>query len=93
MGKRPYLAARGQNYAEQGDALAQSILGGMYAIGKGVPEDDVTAYAWLNIAAAQGQSSANEGKEHVAKYMTQSQVAKAKKLSREYWTRYVIPFQ
>ena len=61
--------------------------------GEGVPEDDVTAYAWLNIAAEQGQSSANEGKEHVAKYMTQSQVVKAQKLSREYWTRYVIPFQ
>ena len=56
-------------------------------------EDDVTAYAWLNIAAEQGQSSANEGQEHVAKRMTQSQVAKAQKLSREYWTRYVIPFQ
>ena len=48
----------------------------MYASGKSVPEDDVTAYAWLNIAAAQGQSSANEGKEHVAKRMTQSQVAR-----------------
>ena len=79
--------------AAQGNAAAQSNLGLMYANGEGVPEDDVTAYAWLNIAAAQGQSSANEGKEHVAKYMTQSQVAKAQKLSREYWTRYVIPFQ
>ena len=79
--------------AEQGYALAQSNLGLMYANGEGVPKDDVTAYAWLNIAAAQGQSSANEGKEHVAKRMTQSQVAKAQKLSREYWTRYVIPFQ
>ena len=79
--------------AEQGYALAQSILGFMYAKGEGVPEDDVTAYAWLNIAAAQGQSSANESKEHVAKHMTQPQVAKAQKLSREYWTRYVIPFQ
>ena len=79
--------------AEQGDANAQYILGLMYANGEGVPEDDVTAYAWLNIAAAQGQSSANEGKEHVAKLMTQSQVAKAQKLAREYWTRHVIPFQ
>ena len=79
--------------AEQGYAAAQLNLGVMYANGQGVPEDDVTAYAWLNIAAAQGQSSANKGKEHVAKHMTQSQVAKAQKLSREYWTRYVIPFQ
>ena len=69
--------------AEQGYAPAQLNLGVMYAIGEGVPEDDVTAYAWLNIAAAQGQSSANEGKEQVAKHMTQSQVVKAQKLSRE----------
>ena len=79
--------------AEQGYAGAQLNLGLMYANAEGVPKDDVTAYAWLNIAAAQGQSSANEGKEHVAKHMTQSQVAKAQKLSREHWTRYVIPFQ
>ena len=65
----------------------------MYDNGEGVPEDAVTAYAWLNIAAAQGQSNANEGKEFVARHMTQSQIAKAQKLSREYWTRYVIPFQ
>ena len=43
-----------QNCAEQGNAAAQSILGLMYASGEDVPEDDVTAYAWLNIAAAQG---------------------------------------
>ena len=78
--------------AEQGYATAQFNLGLMYANGEGVPEDDVTAYAWLNIAAAQGQSSANEGKEHVAKRMTQSQVAKAQKLSREYWNALRHPF-
>ena len=65
----------------------------MYIFGKGVPEDFVTAYAWLNIAAAQGDSKANEGRELVARRMTQSQIAKAQKLSKEYWTRYVIPFQ
>ena len=70
-----------------------STSGSCTPAARGVPEDDVTAYAWLNIAAAQGQSRANESKEHVAKHMTQSQVAKAQKLSREYWTRYVIPFQ
>ena len=74
--------------AEQGNAITQSSLGLMYATGKGV-----TAYAWLNIAAAQGRSNANEGKELVAEYLTGSQIAKAQKLFREYWTRYVVPFQ
>ena len=64
-----------------------------YAIGKGVPEEDVTAYAWLDIAAAQGRSEANEDKELVTRRMTQSHIAKAQKLSKEYWTRYVVPFQ
>ena len=79
--------------AEQGDADAQFNLGVMYANGEGVHEDTVSAYAWLNIVAEQGQSSANEGKEFIARHMTQSQIAKAQKLSREYWTRYVIPFR
>ena len=35
--------------AEQGNAGAQVILGFMYALGKGVPKDDVQAYAWVNI--------------------------------------------
>ena len=36
---------------------------------------------------------AKKNKELVTKLMTQAQIAKAQKLSREYWTRYVVPFQ
>ena len=32
---------------------AQLSLGFMYALGQGVPKDDVQAYAWVNIGAAQ----------------------------------------
>ena len=32
--------------AEQGDASAQTILGIMYANGRGVPKDDVEAARW-----------------------------------------------
>ena len=32
--------------AEQGLAAAQSSLGGMYAIGQGVIQDDVYAHMW-----------------------------------------------
>ena len=39
------------------------------------------------------ETAAERAQEHIAKHMTQAQVAKAQKLSREYWTRYVIPFQ
>ena len=40
-----------------------------------------------------GTVVATDAKELLAKQMMQSQTAEAQKLSREYWTRYVIPFQ
>ena len=39
--------------ADQGLALAQFVLGGMYALGQGVPEDAVRAHMWLDLSAAQ----------------------------------------
>ena len=79
--------------AEQGYAGAQLYLGFMYAQGGGVPKDAVHAYAWLSIAAAQGDTNAKEAKELVTKLMTPAQITEAQKRSREYWTRYVVPFQ
>jgi hypothetical protein len=38
--------------AEQGDASAQGTLGLLYSIGQGVPQSDVEAYFWLDLAAA-----------------------------------------
>ena len=79
--------------AEQGDALAQSELGAMYFNGQGVPRDDVLAYMWLDLAAAQGSQDAPEGYDaslsfrrvHVAKFMTREQIAEAQGLARV-WT-------
>ena len=44
--------------AEQGDALAQNILGLMYRKGQGVPEDDKEAVKWFRLAAEQGDAGA-----------------------------------
>ena len=79
--------------AEQGHVLAQALLGAMYNTGEGVPKDELDAYAWLSIAAAQGNTTAKEHKEFVAEHMPRAQIAEAQKRSREYWTRYVVPFQ
>jgi hypothetical protein len=38
--------------AEQGDADAQGTLGVLYSMGQGVPQSDVEAYFWLDLAAA-----------------------------------------
>ena len=42
--------------AEQGNADAQYLLGGVYFIGEGVPQDYKTAVKWTTRAAEQGMS-------------------------------------
>ncbi|HHF3822997.1 sel1 repeat family protein [Haemophilus influenzae] len=44
--------------AEQGNALAQMMLGVMYAEGQGVKQDDVEAVKWYRKAAEQGYADA-----------------------------------
>jgi TPR repeat protein len=44
--------------AEQGHAEAQSHLGGMYALGQGVPQNHTEAAQWFHKAAAQGHAGA-----------------------------------
>ena len=74
--------------AEQGDATAQVNLGAMYSTGEGVPEDYVQAYAWSNIAAAQGHETAKEFFEIISKIIPPADITKAQELSREYWEAY-----
>ncbi len=69
--------------SEQGDANAQANLGSMYASGEGVPEDYVLAYAWFNLAGAQGVEEAQEAKDRLSRRMTSEQVARAQELSIE----------
>ena len=69
--------------AEQGHPRAQWRLGDAYEDGEGVIEDKVQAYAWYNIAAANGDESAKKTKTTVAELMTKEQIAEAQKLSRE----------
>jgi TPR repeat protein len=44
--------------ADQGDAVAEFLLGDQYANGKGVPQDYGEARIWLQRAAEQGHSVA-----------------------------------
>ena len=44
--------------ADQGDASAQSYLGLMYELGKGVPQDYAEAVKWYRKAADQGNAGA-----------------------------------
>ncbi len=56
----------------------------MYALGDGVPQDDVLAYMWLNLSAAQGQENAQAAKEILVPLMTREQIAEAQRMSREW---------
>ena len=65
----------------------------MYALGRGVLEDDVQAYAWFNIAAAQDIKGAEDSKKLAAEYMNHEEIVRAQGLAREYWEAYVLPFR
>ena len=43
-----------QKAAEKGNIDSQEMLGSMYLLGKGVPQDDKQAVAWSRKAAEQG---------------------------------------
>ena len=48
----------------------------------------MNAYAWYNVASANGNENASKNREIVAKTMTPEQIAEAQKLSREWFEKY-----
>src|SRR5262249_36761294 len=75
--------------ADQGHAIAQSMLGSMYNIGLGVPHDRVLAYMWTSLAEAQGDQKAAKRLKDMAAKMTPTQIAKAQKMAREWRAKYL----
>jgi len=79
---RQRINLRGRRLAaEQGDPVAQSDLGRMYAAGEVVPRDYVRAHMWLSLAVAHGHAAAAEMRDRVARMMTSDQLAKAQELA------------
>ena len=70
--------------AEQGHALAQYNLGGMYSSGRGVPRDTVRSYMWMLLAADAGDETASANKSIVARRLTPSEIGSALDLSRQW---------
>jgi hypothetical protein len=83
MGRhRQRINLRGRRLAaEQGDPVAQSDLGRMYAAGEVVPRDYVHAHMWLSLAVGHGHAAAAEMRDRVARMMTSDQLAKAQELA------------
>ncbi|MGD9500975.1 MAG: hypothetical protein AB7V40_00630 [Methyloceanibacter sp.] len=64
------------------DALFE--LGMLYATGRDVVADLVTAHKWFNIAAARGNVAALRRRVEIAREMSGQQIAEAQKLAREW---------
>ena len=67
--------------ADQGFAFAQYNLGYMYSQGEGVPQNDVMAYVWFSVSAAQGHEIARESRDIVSKRLTAQQRAKGQEIA------------
>ena len=73
--------------ADQGDAMAQTNLGILYAKGQGVKQDFVRAYMWLSLAGGYGGGGdAARYRDIVASHMTPSQIADAQRQAQS-WER------
>lgn len=77
--------------ADQGKVDTQILLGGMYILGLGVPQDYVQAHLWYNLAAAGSlpedadhRKMAAAERDKLAAKMTPAQIAEAQRLAREW---------
>ena len=77
--------------AEKGNARAQSNIGFMYAMGQGVPKDEVEAYKWFLLAGAQGDEDAKEIIPFIEGNITPAQRAEGQRLAREWKPRKLNP--
>ena len=74
--------------AEHGVAWAQAFLGEMYERGFGVPQDNVSAHMWFNLAAAQATGEQREQiaerRDKIAETMTREDISEAQRRAREW---------
>ncbi|MNR51479.1 hypothetical protein D3C85_1711560 [compost metagenome] len=64
---------------------------GAYYQGKGVPKNDQQDYAWLSVAAANGNDKAPEIRDMVANGLTSTDLTHAQTLAANYFDQYQLP--
>ena len=67
------------------DALFE--LGLMYASGREVGQDFITAHKWFNLAALRGNDEAKRYRLELSREMSKVQVAAAQRLAREWMSK------
>lgn len=74
--------------AEGGAPDALFELGLMYASGREVERDFITAHKWFNVAALRGNDEAKRYRLELSREMTRIDIARAQKLAREWISRH-----
>ena len=59
-------------------------LGMMYASGREVPVDLITAHKWFNIAATKGHAEAAQRRREIASEMSDAQIGQAQRAARDW---------
>ena len=77
--------------AKQGYAKAQTALGALYNDGRGVPQDYVKAYMYLDLGAASGDRLAAKLRDSLAARMTRAQIAEAQQWAEQFRPQAVAP--
>jgi TPR repeat protein len=75
-------AGLGEAPATAADMLFE--LGMMYASGRSVPTDLVTAHKWLNLAAMQGNPEAARLRREIAVEMSDAEIGRAQRAARDW---------
>lgn len=78
------LAGHMELAAQTGAPDALFELGMLYATGRDIDADLVTAHKWFNLAAARGNEAARTYRGELALEMSAEQIAEAQRLAREW---------
>lgn len=68
------------------NAEAFLALGMRYCIGHGVPQNNIVAHKWFNIAAMKGSEKARSYRCELSREMSASEVAEAQRQARDFLT-------
>jgi uncharacterized protein len=89
MARFEYTSRDIVEYAAEGgapDALFE--LGLMYASGREVPQDFITAHKWFNLAALRGNGEAKHYRLDLSREMSKADIARAQRMAREWMTKH-----